>query len=303
MNLQQDIDTIWIKDEQMQMECMEDLTVIRKVFDDQMVQQDIAFWRSLGLFYVPSDQYMKDKLGSHITQFQYGLYRAGYCSLYDRVAIPLRSLTGDVLGFAGYLCSEPSGDTSDYMSSVKYLFPPEHVLDKSRYVYCEPDWFKGALSDEYICIVDGLFDAIRLNQNGIHAVSLCGSRLTEWHKMYLSFIKRKIVIADNDSAGVRLAEQCLRSMTGVSWMRFSGFKDIDDWMKSKDRADKVSLAVRNICDTGSVRYNLCVGNSRARKTFDEFEREKFAEPVDGSALKRIIVQGFNTGEVISVGQG
>lgn len=109
MNLQQDIDTIWIKDEQMQMECMEDLTVIRKVFDDQMVQQDIAFWRSLGLFYVPSDQYMKDKLGSHITQFQYGLYRAGYCSLYDRVAIPLRSLTGDVLGFAGYLCSEPSG--------------------------------------------------------------------------------------------------------------------------------------------------------------------------------------------------
>ena len=84
MNLQQDIDTIWIKDEQMQMECMEDLTVIRKVFDDQMVQQDIAFWRSLGLFYVPSDQYMKDKLGSHITQFQYGLYRAGY-SLFDSI--------------------------------------------------------------------------------------------------------------------------------------------------------------------------------------------------------------------------
>lgn len=234
------INIIWEQDTDLQLECLHTLSQeIRGVSSEEIISKDVEYWRNIGMFYVPDELYLVDRLGDRIVSYKYGVYRDQFCTLAGRIAIPLRVLTGGVIGFVGYSNSIENAGLYDDPVLIKYLFPPDYILQKSRFIFCEPDWFEAALRDQYVCITDGVFDAIRLNQYGIHAVSLCGSNLSAWHKMYLGFIRNIVVVADNDNAGVRLAQQCLNSFKYCSWLKFDATKDIDDFLKDPIRLLKV----------------------------------------------------------------
>lgn len=291
INLKDWVDSVWRNDADLQTEFLKVLVSdIRHVSDESIQEQDIAYLRSLGAFYIPDDIYLKMVVGDEVTQYKYGVYRYGYCTLSERLAIPMWTPNGRVIGFIGYSNSgvdetvsvedidnfeatnmfseldssdidSESDDIHEAVSSskgklgivIKYLYPPSYVMTKGKYIFCHPSWFKKALADGYVCITDGIFDAIRLNQNGINAFSLCGSKLTDWHKLYLSLFDKIIVIHDNDSAGVALANKCCKELNNCSKLSFVGTKDIDDFLKSADNIklfkSKLNTILSGMLDT------------------------------------------------------
>lgn len=263
LDLSSDVETIWTIDREMQTDCLEKLSSqVRNVTDPDIIEKDVQMLKSLGAFFVPDDYYLTDLLGERITQFKYGIYRGSeMCTLAERLAVPLRRMNGTIFGFVGYSDKsvelsidedEETGATNMLEEEVsqrsKYLYPPKHVYEKAKYLYCEPSWFRSAIEKGYVAITDGLFDTIRLNQNGIPAVSICGSALSRWHVLYLSFIKNKIIIADNDNAGARLAGDCRKLMPECKQISFPNNKDIDDVLKTKEGIGALLATVKRMVD-------------------------------------------------------
>lgn len=171
--------------------------------------------------YVPNDTYMIHYFGAEIAEYDYGVYRGDNCNFYKRLVFPVRAFNGEVAGLGGW--------AND--SQWKYLYTPESCWDKSRYFYIHPDDFAKALDDDYLIIVDGIFDAINLNRVGLHAVSLMGSNLSNWHRQYLKFFKYVIVIPDNDNAGVHLVKVMKKYRSDVIVLKQGKYKDVDDYIR------------------------------------------------------------------------
>lgn len=174
--------------------------------------------------YIPNDIYMLHFFGSEIADYKYGVYRNENCNFYKRLLFPIRGFNSSVVALGGW--------AND--SQWKYVYSPDTLWDKSKYFYVQPEEFRKALQDDYIIIVDGIFDAINLNRLGLNAVALMGSNLSNWHKYYLKLFKYVIVIPDNDNAGVFLVKKLKQFRRDVIVLHQGKFKDIDDYIKSSD---------------------------------------------------------------------
>lgn len=224
---------IWDTDPDFQTDCIKGIVKnIRGVKDDVVAQMHTNYLIDQGAFYVHNHEYMKKHFGQYVADSKYGVYDTfGRCSLAGRLAIPIRMFDGSVQGFIGY-SSRPE-DYSPEDVFIKYLYPPKYAFTKSRYFYMSAEEYKKAVLDGYVCIVDGIFDKIILQCMGINAVSLCGSALTIWHRRYLSFIKHKIVVADNDSAGRKLASFCKYSLENCVELIQASAGDVDSFIRTE----------------------------------------------------------------------
>lgn len=196
--------------------------------------------------YVPNDIYMLHFFGGEIAEYKYGVYRNEQCSLYKRLIFPIRGFNNEVAAIGGW--------AND--SQWKYVYSPDTLWDKSKYFYVHQDDFKQALEDDYLIIVDGIFDAINLNRLGLHAVSLMGSNLSGWHEKYLKFFKYIVVIPDNDNAGVFLVNKLLklRKDTIIIWQ--GKYKDIDDYIKSTS-ADELKDIFSNL-ELAQIKHKIII---------------------------------------------
>lgn len=196
--------------------------------------------------YIPNDIYMLHYFGGEIAEYKYGAYRNEQCSFYKRLLFPIRGFNSQVAGLGGW--------AND--SQWKYVYSPDTLWDKSKYFYVHPKDFENALNDNYVVIVDGIFDAINLNRIGIHAVSLMGSNLSNWHEKYLKFFKYIIVIPDNDNAGVFLVNRLLRIRkdTIVVWQ--GKYKDIDDYIKSSDTSELKNIV--NNLELAQIKHKIII---------------------------------------------
>lgn len=228
------ITKLWEADEEYQSECLYGvITQIRHHSNDTISQMHVDYLKSQGAFFVHNDDYMPQFFGDAIKDARFGVYTSfGRCTLAGRLAIPIRLFDDTVIGFIGYSNKPEDLGASDVF--IKYLYPPKAVFNKGRYFYITPEEYTKAVSEGYICIVDGIFDKIILQCLGINAVSLCGSSLTQWHKYYLKFIKSKIVIADNDLAGRKLASYCKYSLSNCIELLQSDTGDIDSLLRSDE---------------------------------------------------------------------
>lgn len=313
-DLRYGVQHIWATDEEMQLACLESLiTQIRGVSDPDIVARDVESLVRIGAFYVPDDYYMIMHFGDSITKYEYGLYRGNQCTIAGRLAIPMEFLDGGIYGFIGYsnesdqpssyevsneeisaeiskLAGVPSEETSLEEGApttfIKYLYPPQFVMEKARYMFIDREEYIKALKDGYICITDGVFDKHRLSSMGYNAVSLCGSNLTKWHRYYLSFIPHKIVIADNDSAGVKLARICKSQLDGCVQLSFPVTKDIDDFLKTKEGIAQFESAFSVMQDSNfAFSYSISdmasqeIDFSSARLSKDELEEAQKSQNV------------------------
>lgn len=215
------------------------LKEIRGVHDEGMLDLELESAKKDGLFFCPDDSYMLNYLGDRCLNRYAGIYEInGMCRYTDRLVIPIYNFSGEIPGFIGYsndiIPEEFSVDGGEDSLFVKYRYPPKGTLIKGRFMYIRPEEYLKAIRDGYICIVDGIFDKRRLTDYGINAVSLMGSSITFWHRLYLSKIKSIVVIRDNDEAGYRLYRTCkklfpqtIEIAQGESW-------DIDDFLKKPD---------------------------------------------------------------------
>lgn len=180
--------------------------------------------RKREFIYIPNDIYMLHYFGSEIADYRYGVYSNDRCNMYKRLVYPIKGFNGSVVALGGW------ANDSDY----KYVYSPDTLWDKTRYLYISPEEFRSALDDDYLILIDGIFDSINLNRLGLHAASLMGSNFSSWHRQYIKMFKYIIVIPDNDSAGVNLVRKIKRYRKDAIALWQGEYKDIDDYIKNKD---------------------------------------------------------------------
>lgn len=271
------IERIWTEDADYQKIALNGILECIRNMQGEVKDNLLKYMVSDGMFYVPSDIYMSEIFGDTIMEYNNGVYIGEACKLCFRLAMPVRLLDDTVVGFIGY--SNKDDFNEDNQAFVKYLYPPKYILQKSRYMYITRKELLKALDDDYICIVDGLFDQKALVANGINAVSLCGSAVTEYHKLYLNSIKHKVVIADNDSAGRKMAADLKRIWPNVVEIYQDKSKDIDSYIKTPERVIEVRNIINLMKKEGfmlshrlkSERLGVSYGKEEAIKEVDKAE--------------------------------
>lgn len=165
----------------------------------------------------------------------------------DRVLIPLRNISGKIIGFAGRSASEND--------RPKYLFTKG--LKKGEFLYHLYNIAHSAKKDVPIklYLVEGIFDALRLRAKKQNAAAVLGSHLTEKQTRILEEcvengnmqISAIHIFMDSDEAGLNGSFKTLRNLMRSSVLRKchisimvlnDGSKDPDEFYKDHSIADK-----------------------------------------------------------------
>lgn len=233
--LEQGIRHVWTEDSAYQREVLQQVFQQVRHMPNEMIEVYLDVCQRNGIFANFQEWYLVDLYGEDIYSQEFGLYTSNQIDKYsNRILIPLRFLNDEICGFIGY---SPLASNSDG-TCPKYIYPNAAVIQKAMIMYCTTGGYVKAIRDGYVCITDGLFDAITLNALGINALSLCGSALTKYHKLFLSKIQHKIVIPDNDAAGTKLLELLQHNCSNVSAIYRESSKDIDDYLKDTQNREE-----------------------------------------------------------------
>ena len=203
---------------------------------------DIELLKGCKAIFVPNDDYLAFYCGEEIKQEKYGVYHDYFnCYWNNNLVLPIQNLKGEIKGLAGFnpfIYSEvKEGISSDnyYQYSVKSAF------EKGRYLFCTEGTYSRALREGYLFLVDGIFDALSVANAGFNAAAMMGSTVTQEILMQLRFIKRVILLGDNDEAGYKVYQVLRKSLRNVELVKQGYTKDVDDLLKSDKRVDFVNM--------------------------------------------------------------
>lgn len=188
-------------------------------------------------FFVPNNQYMISYFGEEILEPTFDCYNFdGSCNWHNHLVFPIYDIVGNIKGLVGFnpiaKLQSLEGEGTHF-----YRHSSSSILNKSLNFFSLKGTLRKALEDEYIILIDGVFDALSLVNEGLNAGSLLGSSLSNEHLAYLSFLPRVYLAMDGDSAGLKLASRLQRMHKGVSIIKFNKYKDIDEVLKSKHREE------------------------------------------------------------------
>lgn len=182
--------------------------------------------------FIPNESYVHHFAGDLATINENGFYYNGTSIWNNYVIFPVRALNNEARGIAGFnpVMYLQAKETGDYSINY-YSYSTKYVFNKGDYLFWGIDGFEKAYRDGYLVLVDGIFDAIQLRRYGFNAVALMGSTLTEVIIAQLRFIKKLIVISDNDTAGFKLEQALKRNLHQCVYLRQGYDKDIDGAIK------------------------------------------------------------------------
>jgi DNA primase len=141
-------------------------------------------------------------------------YKLGYSEKQDMVTIPVYSPDGLCLGFVG-------------RSIEGKVFKNTPGLPKSKTLFN----IQRAKRFDKVFVVESSFDAIRLEQVGVHAVATLGATISkEQRKLLKQYFNQVVVLGDNDEAGKNMSKKMI-SYFGSGCIAPSlpeGIKDVSD---------------------------------------------------------------------------
>lgn len=133
--------------------------------------------------------------------------RTNGTGLYDvfrnRLMIPIRSLSGRVVGFGGRVLPSTDGD-----AGPKYLNSPDSpIYHKGHLLYGLGEARAAIRRHEAVILTEGYLDFLSLFQAGIeHVVAACGTAFTPQQAALLHrYTRRAYILGDSDPAGRRAA--------------------------------------------------------------------------------------------------
>ena len=141
-------------------------------------------------------------------------YKLGYSEKQDMVTIPVYSPDGMCLGFVG-------------RSTEGKVFKNTPGLPKSKTLFN----LQRAKRYDKVFVVESSFDAIRLEQVGVHAVATLGATISkEQRKLLKQYFNQVIVLGDNDEAGQNMSKKMISYFgTGcIAPPLPEGIKDVSD---------------------------------------------------------------------------
>lgn len=139
-----------------------------------------------------------------------GVYKDGKQLIINRASVPIKNLTGRIVGFAGRILEE-KGDhkyintsETDIFKKSKLLFglyEAKHYIMKLRSVY----------------VVEGYTDVISMHQRGTqNIVATCGTAFTEEHcNLIKRYCNKVVFMYDPDSAGAKATMKSIKM--AISW--------------------------------------------------------------------------------------
>ena len=120
-------------------------------------------------------------------------YKLGYSEKQDMVTIPVYSPDGICLGFVGRSIQGKVFKNTPGLPKSKTLF---NLQRAKRY--------------DKVFVVESSFDAIRLEQVGVHAVATLGATISkEQRKLLKQYFNQVIVLGDNDEAGQNMSKKMI----------------------------------------------------------------------------------------------
>ena len=167
----------------------------------------------------------------------------------DRLMIPIRSLSGAVLGFGGR-------DLSDN-SPAKYMNSPETlVYNKSEILFGLHNSRKAISKENSVILVEGYFDVISMFQSGLeNAVAISGIALSEVQtKLLARYTKSAYVSLDGDAAGQAATERCIEVLLTQSF----SVNIVDLTSESGEKTDPDSLVRQG----GAEAFKKCQGKAK-----------------------------------------
>ena len=141
-------------------------------------------------------------------------YKLGYSDKQDMVTIPVYSPNGICLGFVG-------------RSVEGKVFKNTPGLQKSKTLFN----LQRAKRHDKVFVVESSFDAIRLEQVGVHAVATLGATISkEQRKLLKQYFNQVIVLGDNDEAGRNMSKKMIEFFGSgcIAPELPEGIKDVSD---------------------------------------------------------------------------
>lgn len=236
------------------------------------------------MFYIPDADYLVDYFGEDVLNPAYGMYdKYERCRVCYKIAIPIFDFHNDIVSLCFYDNGGRCTTDEERNSRIKYMYQSYNVFKKDRYFYGLIEDYTNALRDDYIIIVDGTFDQVRLSSLGYNAISLMSSNFTAYHKEYLKTIKHIIVIPDNDSAGVDLYNKIRNERRDTISISQHDFKDIDDFLKLEENIRIFDSAFKSL---QSIDFRLSLDISKGVKQ-DNGRNISFLQRTKVSKMQKI----------------
>lgn len=137
----------------------------------------------------------------------------------------------------------PSWSTGrDFLFAVNHNKERISGLD-AKYINIYPDGMKEHLSNfrfyglegthealekGFICVCEGIFDRIRLESEGIPAITTLGSQISPTQLRVLNRFDKVILVGDNDRAGRKSQDIILRGVKRTQQLLIGYAKDVDE---------------------------------------------------------------------------
>ena len=154
----------------------------------------------------------------------------------DRVMFPIKNNQNQVVAFSGRTMSTDKSVAKYYNTHETKIFEKRTVL----YNFSDARAFIAKENEVILC--EGYMDVIKAHQNGIkNAVALMGTNIDNNKlKEILSLVKKVTLSLDNDDAGSKAQIEI------VYKLKFSGSKDLDEFLSDKNSKNKDFDAVNYI---------------------------------------------------------
>ena len=194
------------------------------------------FLLGLGCFYVPNDDYLFNLFGDESDDPAYGFYEYDdSCKWVGHIMLPIKDALNRLVGFSAYnplsrlIRADNKKNNTDNPVPPKYIDSPSKVFNKAKYLLV-PLGYEKMIRDDYILIVDGFFDALSLAYLGFNSAANLGTLISAENLYTLSLPSRRLVISDNDDAGVSLYKSINSIGKQADHVLQAKGKDIDEFI-------------------------------------------------------------------------
>lgn len=212
-------------------------------------QISVDYLLELGALFIPNNDYITHYLGNKVLTSSAGLYYQDSCPWTLFVAIPIRDLSGNIVGLVGWDAYNKYKEVAEgEQGLVSYRVSAESVFSREKYFLTDVECLKREFKHRVLFVTDGVFDAISLNYRGLPAIALLGSSFSPEILYFLRWYKAVYVCADNDRAGYSLVSKLSRGLGNIHCIQQGKTKDIEELLREDGVQGPITQQLKSLLE-------------------------------------------------------
>lgn len=207
----------------------------------------VDYLLELGALFIPNNDYITHYLGQKVHTSSAGLYYQGECPWMLFVVIPIRDLSGSIVGLVGWDAYNKFREVSEgEQGLVSYRVSAKSVFPREKYFLTDVECLKRQFQHRVVFVTDGVFDCVSLNYRSIPAIALLGSSFSPEILYFLRWYKAVYVCADNDKAGISLVGKLSRALGNVHALTQNKTKDIEELLRADGMGGPITKQLQEL---------------------------------------------------------